>query len=139
MRFFSALEAKTSFAFVALGNTASISKNATRTRSESDLFTSGTRAPTCHAIGFNERSQLVTFKLGKEIRRSTRNFLFCDELVAPCLGASFPDAKRPFIEGITNITIPARFTELVSTRHTDHFVRIEAIFIKANFTMLAFR
>ena len=86
-----ALEAEACFSYFALGITTDIRKHPP-TASESDLPAPRAGAPTSHSVRLNERSQLVTFELGKEIRRRSTNLLLSDEFIAPRLGASFANA-----------------------------------------------
>ena len=101
---------------------------------QSDLPAPRAGAPTSHAVRINERSQLVTFELGKEIRRRSTNLLLGDEFIAPRLGASFANAERSLIEGVANETIPASLAKLMSAWHADHLVGVETILVHADFT-----
>mmetsp|Transcript_11209 Transcript_11209/g.27550 ORF Transcript_11209/g.27550 Transcript_11209/m.27550 type:complete len:251 (+) Transcript_11209:611-1363(+) len=137
--FFSTLEAEASFTLVALSNTNTICKYTARTRGEGNLLAPWSWTPTGHAVCFHKRFELVTYKLGEEIRRCPRDLLLSDDFVAPRLGASFVHAEWSFFKGIVNKSIPASFTELVPTWHAHHFARFKAIFVHAYFTVSEFR
>ncbi len=128
-----ALEAEACFSYFALGITSDIQKHPP-TASESDLPAPRAGAPTSHATHLNERLGLITFKLGKEIGHCLPNLLLGDEFIATSLRASLANAAWSLLEGTTYESVATSLAELMSTRHANHLIGIEAILIHTNFT-----
>jgi len=128
-----ALEAEACFSYFALGITTDIQKHPP-TASESDLPAPRAGAPTSHATHLNERLGLITFKLGKEIGHCLPNLLLGDEFIATSLRASLANAAWSLLEGTTYESVATSLAELMSTRHANHLIGIEAILIHTNFT-----
>jgi hypothetical protein len=133
VRLLTTLEAEGSFAHIAFRITTDIRKHPPAA-SESDLPAPRAGAPTSHATHLDERLKLITFELGKEIGHCSPNLLLGDEFIATSLRASLANAVWSLLEGTAYESVPTSLAELMSARHANHLVGIEAILVHTNFT-----
>ena len=138
MWFLPTLQTEARLATIARSRPPGIGKHSPTPRSQCNLPTSRTWTPTCHTVRFHEGTELIILKLGEEIRCCFCNLLLRNEFITPRLGTCFPYTRWSLFKGIMDISIPARFTEFMSTWHTNHFIILEAIIIHANFTIFTF-